>query len=149
MAVPLSMAACPPTCRSIRFWEDSRAPLLCIAVDLLPLTSGRPKTLGDVAGRMQDLVFAAQSRRTMEHWKRRYEADSQKDGSLPPVTLVRLSYTDQGAEVAGRAMDFSSESVQRRRGAGLKDGQALVSRLKAGDIRTGLSGLAIADEAME
>jgi hypothetical protein len=46
-------------------------------------------------------------------------------------------------------MDFSSESVQRRTGAGLKDGQALVSRLKAGDIRTGLSGLAIADEAME
>ncbi|WCP15797.1 hypothetical protein sphantq_04285 [Sphingobium sp. AntQ-1] len=129
--------------------EHSCAPLLCIAVDLLPLTSGRPKTLGDVAGRMQDLVFAAQSRRTMEHWKRRYEADSQKDGSLPPVTLVRLSYTDQGAEVAGKAMDFSSESVRRRWAAGLKDGQALVSRLKAGDIRTGLSGLAIADEAME
>ncbi|WP_368389813.1 DUF3734 domain-containing protein [Sphingobium sp. AS12] len=98
---------------------------------------------------MQDLVFAAQSRRTMEHWKRRYEADSQKDGRLPPVTLVRLSYTDQGAEVAGKAMDFSSESVQRRWPAGLKDGQALVSRLKAGDIRTGLSGLAITDEAME
>jgi NTE family protein len=42
--------------------EASERPLLCIAVDLLPLRGPRPTTLGEAIVRMQDIVFAAQSR---------------------------------------------------------------------------------------
>lgn len=126
--------------------ESSDVPLLCIAVDLLPLASGRPKTLGDLAGRMQDLVFAAQSRRTIEHWKRHFAACRQMGESLSSATLVRLSYADQSAEVAGKAMDFSAESVRHRWAARLRDGQALVARLEADDISIGSPGLTIAEK---
>ncbi|WP_354293866.1 patatin-like phospholipase family protein [Sphingomonas sp. 1185] len=40
------------------------APLLCIAVDLLPLAGPRPPSIGGMISRTQDLAFAAQSRRT-------------------------------------------------------------------------------------
>ncbi|WP_373562949.1 patatin-like phospholipase family protein [Sphingomonas melonis] len=45
-------------------------PTLCIAVDLLPLDGRLPTTLGEAAGRMQDLIFAAQSKRSVARWQR-------------------------------------------------------------------------------
>jgi predicted acylesterase/phospholipase RssA len=39
--------------------EFTDRPLLCIAVDLLPLGGGRPRSLGETADRMQDLLFAS------------------------------------------------------------------------------------------
>lgn len=40
-------------------------PMLCIAIDLMPLRAPRPKTLGDMVTRSQDLMFATQSRRAI------------------------------------------------------------------------------------
>lgn len=114
-------------------------PLLCIAVDLLPLAGGRPDTLGTMAARVQDLVFASQSRRTIAHWQARYAADAALRDRA--VTLACVTYADQQQEVAGKAMDFSPRSVRRRWDAGRRDGAALIARLRNGAIATGAPGL--------
>lgn len=122
---------------------NAPAPVLCIAADLLPLTSGRPRTLGEVIGRTQDLVFAAQTRRTIEHWKRVHDRQA-GDEPRPSITLVNLAYSDQAREVAGKAMDFSPRSVRERWDTGQADGADMVARLRRGDIATGKPGLTVA-----
>ncbi len=92
-------------------------PTLCIALDLLPLAAPRPKTLGEAASRMQDLMFASQSRLALAGWEARYAA---RPGEAP-VTVFHLSYHDQATEIAGKAFDFSPISVRRRWDAGYRD----------------------------
>jgi NTE family protein len=116
-------------------------PTLCIAMDLLPLAAGLPQTLGESMGRAQDLIFAAQSRRTIERWRAAYQADAALAGSS--MTLVRLAYADQSREVAGKGMDFSPESVRHRWQAGYRDAQAMLERLASGEITTGEPGLTV------
>ena len=82
-----------------------------IAVDLLPLRQPLPMTLSEMAGRMQDLTFAAQSRRSIARWRVAYA-----DRTDVSVTLLRLSYDEQGVEVAGKAMDFSGPTIEHHGG---------------------------------
>ena len=119
--------------------EPDDAPLLCIAVDLLPLAGPRAPTLGGLISRTQDLVFAAQSRRTVARWQDHYA--TAPDKAAASVTLVQLRYADQQAEVAGKALDFSPRSVRARWDAGLRDGRALVAALAQGAIPLGGKGL--------
>jgi NTE family protein len=114
--------------------------LLCIGVDLLPEAAAPPRTLGDMIGRAQDLIFACQSRRTLQRWREAYAADA----GGRSVTVVRLAYADQAREVAGKGMDFSPASVRLRWDTGLRDGRALIERLVRGDIPIGLAGLTVA-----
>jgi len=116
-------------------------PTLCIAVDLLPMRSGRPDTLGAMAARAQDLTFASQTRRTIARWQAQYATDPAFRGAS--VLLAQLLYADQQLEVAGKAMDFSPASVRRRWGQGLRDGAGLVRRLAGGDLPIGVEGLHI------
>lgn len=116
-------------------------PALCVAVDLLPLVERRPRTLGEAIGRMQDIVFAAQSRRTIERWRIAYALDPRL--AATSMTLVRLAYTDQEAEVAGKAMDFSPASVRHRWDAGHRDATAMIDRLASGEIEAGRPGLTV------
>lgn len=116
-------------------------PLLCIAVDLLPLGAPAPKTLGEVAGRMQDLIFAAQSRRSISRWQAAYAADTRL--GTKSVTLMRVAYADQGAEVAGKAMDFSGPSVSRRWKAGFDATIRVVEAVTTGAARVGSPGLSV------
>lgn len=118
------------------------SPTLCIAVDLLPASGAAPRTLGEAAGRMQDLVFAAQSRRSIARWKARY--DGRDDRSL---CLVRLSYNQQDEEVAGKAFDFSGPTLAKRWAAGHDAGVRLVARLDAGVIAVGQKGLSVTEMA--
>ncbi|WP_314375498.1 patatin-like phospholipase family protein [Sphingomonas paucimobilis] len=119
--------------------RPDNAPLLCIAVDLLPLAGPRAPTLGGLISRTQDLVFAAQSRRTLARWQDHYA--TAPDKAAASVTLVQLRYADQQAEVAGKALDFSPRSVRARWDAGLRDGRALVAALAQGAIPLGGRGL--------
>lgn len=119
--------------------ERAERPTLCIAVDLLPVAGARPDTLGEVVGRMQNLIFASQSRRTIARWQAHHAATpSERD---QPVTLVRLAYADQAPEVAGKAMDFSPASVRHRWDAGYRDAIDLAARLTGGLL--GASGLGL------
>jgi len=115
------------------------APLLCIAVDLLPLAGPRAPSIGGMISRTQDLAFAAQSRRTLTRWRDHYASAS--DGQEASVTLVQLHYADQQDEVAGKALDFSPRSVRQRWDAGLRDGRVLTAALAGGAIRMGDRGL--------
>lgn len=113
-------------------------PTFCLAVDLLPLGGqALPRTLGEAASRMQDLIFAAQSRRTIERWQAAH-ADSGAS-----VSLVRVAYSAQADEVAGKAMDFSPVTVEQRWAAGLAAGREVVGRLVAGEITVGQPGLKV------
>ncbi|WP_156420983.1 patatin-like phospholipase family protein [Aureimonas sp. AU22] len=100
------------------FTEFSPRPLLCLAVDLVPLRRPRPHTLGEVASRAQDLAFASQSRRTIARWRARL-ADSQDRR----VTLLRIVYSEQAREVAAKALDFSARTVAERWVAGRRAGE--------------------------
>lgn len=117
---------------------------LCIAVDLLPLRSGRPTTLGQMAARAQDLTFASQTRRTIARWQAHYATDPAFRGRS--VTLAPLLYADQQREVAGKAMDFSPASVRQRWDQGRRDGADLLHRLTAGALPTGAEGLHLAPD---
>ena len=122
---------------------EDPSPVLCIAADLLPLSSKRPNSFGEVISQMQNLTFAAQSRRSLERWQATFDARASAGADLPSITLVKLAYSDQEQEVAGKAMDFSPESVRQRWAAGLADGSRLVERLKSGEIALGRPGLSV------
>ena len=111
-------------------------PVLCIAVDLLPLCGPLPSTIGEAAGRMQDLIFAAQSRRSLERWQAAYALHDDAR-----VSLVRVAYTEQQEEVAGKALDFSGPTIERRWAAGRLAGERIVTKLKADALCVGAKGL--------
>ncbi len=119
--------------------EPQDRPVLCIAVDLLPLAGSRERTIGHLIARAQDLTFAAQSRRTIAAWRHRYDSDPALADRA--VALAHLTYADQQREVAGKAMDFSGLSVRQRWDAGRRDGALLLDRLHAGAIPLGRAGL--------
>lgn len=110
--------------------------LLVIAVDLLPPMSGRPKTLTEVASRLQDLTFASQSRRTIDWWRRLFaERAARRDGPpVPAVTFVHLIYADQGREVVGKAFDFSPATIRERWDIGRRDARTMLDMLADGRI---------------
>lgn len=119
--------------------QPGDGPLLCIAVDLLPLAGPRAPTIGGMISRTQDLVFAAQSRRTLTRWQDHYAIAPEM--AQASVTLVQLRYAEQQDEVAGKALDFSPRSVRGRWDAGLRDARALVAALAEGAIPLGSRGL--------
>lgn len=118
----------------------SARPVLCIAVDLLPLGQPLPTTFGETAGRMQDLIFAAQTRRTIARWQAAHAADP-----AIRITLARIAYTEQADEVAGKAMDFSGPTIARRWAAGHTAGLELVERIKVGMLPVDTVGLTVDD----
>lgn len=122
--------------------ETAETPLLCIAADLMPLAAGQPTTLGEAIERMQDLTFAAQSRRTIERWRAEH-ARRAGEGEKSSVTLVRLTYQDQEEEVAGKVMDFSPRSARERWAHGKRAAARMLDRLDDGDIATGAPGLSV------
>jgi NTE family protein len=116
-------------------------PVLCIAADLLPLAGRVPTVLGEAIGRMQDVMFAAQSRRSISRW----QADYARRNDPPIVTLLRMAYADQESEVAGKAMDFSPLSVRQRWDSGHRDMTRLLEALENGHIPLGAAGLTVVD----
>lgn len=122
--------------------EPAATPLLCIAVDLLPASAATPRSLGDMAGRAQDLAFACQTRRSIARWQLAYATEAYGDRS---ATVVRLTYADQAREIAAKALDFSPASARERWDAGLRDGSAFADKLASGAIPVGAPGLTVID----
>lgn len=115
-------------------------PLLCIAVDLLPRAAPVPRTLGEAASRTQDLLFAAQSRRSIAAWHAILAA---RGAQAPAVTLVHVAYSDQQREVAGKAFDFSPESVAARWNSGRDDLSRALASLPEALVGAGEPGLRV------
>jgi NTE family protein len=117
------------------------SPLLCLAVDLLPLQAPRPTTLGEAIGRAQDLMFAAQSRRIIAAWQALFAAREQAGDPVPAITLVHISYADQSREVAGKAFDFSPGTVRQRWDSGRQAMELALDHLVNGRMPVGRPGL--------
>jgi NTE family protein len=122
--------------------EVTDQPLLCIAVDLLPLRGPPPTTLGETLLRMQDLLFATQSRRAIAAWQAIFDARAAA-GTCPAVTLVHVAYSDHQREVSGKAFDFSPESARARWRAGHSDMISAMVSLVSLDVLTAAPGLRV------
>jgi NTE family protein len=116
----------------------SDRPVLCIALDLLPLSAPRPRKLGETLLRTQDLIFASQSRRTIAAWQTIY-AERTRQGDGQAVTLLHVPYADQSREVSGKAFDFSPISAEARWQAGYRDLKQMLANLD--DVLTTQPGL--------
>ncbi|MET1753920.1 patatin-like phospholipase family protein [Novosphingobium sp. RD2P27] len=114
--------------------------VLCIAFDLLPLRSGRPESLGAVASRTQDLIFATQSRRAIAAWQAIFAERAGREAK-ESITLLHISYADQDREVSGKAFDFSRASASARWQAGHKDAERALAAIAAKSLPLGEPGL--------
>jgi NTE family protein len=108
---------------------------------LLPLRAPRPTTLGEAIGRAQDLMFAAQSRRTIAAWQALFAARGRAGDKVPAITLVHISYADQAREVAGKAFDFSPATVRQRWDSGRQAMELALDHLADGRMPMGKPGL--------
>lgn len=122
--------------------ETHDRPLLCIAVDLLPLRAPRPHTLGETIIRAQDLMFATQSRRTIAAWQTLYD-ERTRNGASTSVALLHIAYSNHSREVSGKAFDFSAESIATRWREGSADMAIALDDLAAGRIPVGEPGMAV------
>jgi NTE family protein len=122
--------------------EPDPRPLLCVAVDLLPLRARRPQTLGDTVSRMQDLVFATQSRRAIAAWQKIFDLRAGQ-GDTAAVTLLHIAYSDQEREVSGKAFDFSPESAAARWDHGRSDMGGALDALASGEVTVGRPGMTV------
>lgn len=120
--------------------EPSDSPLLCIAIDLLPLRGPRPADLGETIVRMQDILFAAQSRRAIAAWQAIFDARVSA-GDRRSVVLLHLAYSDHRHEVSGKAFDFSPRSAQMRWAAGYEDMSAALRAMDPPGELAGIAGL--------
>jgi NTE family protein len=115
-------------------------PTLCIAVDLLPLAQTLPRTIGEAGSRGQDLMFAAQSRRSLTRWREAYAA---YDG--PGITFAKLTYASQDDEVLVKALDFSAATVEARWSKGREQAETLLEVIRRGKLQLRETGLSIHD----
>ena len=122
--------------------EPPPGPTLCLAIDLLPLRAPPPRTLGNAAERMQDLMFATQSRRAIEGWQRCYDLRGGQ-ADQPSITLIHLAYGAQEPEVCGKAFDFSPASAAYRWEQGHRDMARVFDRLRVGEVAVGGPGLSV------
>ena len=103
-----------------------KRPLLCIALDLLPLHAPRPASLGETILRLQDLMFATQSRRAIAAWQAIFDARA-AGGDPRSATVIHLAYRDQDREVSGKAFDFSAGTAAQRWASGYDDVSAAIT----------------------
>lgn len=122
--------------------EAGDRPLLCIAIDLLPLRGPRPSTLGETVVRMQDLMFATQSRRAIAAWQAIFDARAGAGaGDARSVTLLHIAYSDHRREVSGKAFDFSPASARMRWDAGHADVSAALAAVPLDEASSAPPGL--------
>jgi NTE family protein len=96
--------------------------LVCFVADPFPLAAAAPKRYLDAQERQTDLIFAAQTRRTLVAAARGWERDGARG------VAWRVEYRAGEEETALKGFDFSRAAIDRRWQAGLK---AMRSALEA------------------
>jgi NTE family protein len=107
------------------FSEPLRRPLLCVASDLYGLGGVAPASLDRAVTRAQDLGFAAQARRGIEHLARERDLLGRLGPEDPPAILAHLAYDAPGHERSLKALDFSATALEERAGQGRRAVAAL------------------------
>lgn len=111
------------------FAEPPTTDVTCIAVELFSLIAPRPSSLGSMAERVNDLVFASSPRRAMRALEREYALREKLEPNGPSATVLHLAYQSASDERAGKALDYSSASLQDRWAAGSRDMENALAQL--------------------
>jgi NTE family protein len=146
--------------------ERAAEDLLCFVLDLFARDGGRPQSLEAAVARRRDLIFANQSRKSMEAHQREHRLRAmigRLDGRMPAelrndpelasvlaegiaraVTVLHLSYRAPADEVAEKPFDFSPATLAERWDAGALDmAEALRTLARVQKAATRAPGLAI------
>jgi NTE family protein len=102
---------------------------LCFAVDLFSSTGPRPHPLDTGLERAQDIIFSAQTTRTLEAFQREqhlrhrlWQAQAEPAHSAPgQMDLVMATYRALPHEVSAKGLEFSGASLRERWEAGRSD----------------------------
>jgi NTE family protein len=98
------------------FRDLPTSPVKCLAFDLVSAHGHLPKTLDDAVHRMQDLLLANQSKRSIELLE--YQALQWTS----PISLLHIGYRGE-QEVGGKMLEFSRSSMKARNDAGRSDAE--------------------------
>lgn len=113
------------------FSDRSPVGKLCVAVDLFSAPRARPATLDETCTRAQDLVFAMQTLRSIEHISRQERLLREIDAASPPSILAHLAHSAPGADKTLKALDFSGRSLRARAACGAADMTVMLERIAA------------------
>jgi NTE family protein len=102
---------------------------ICFALDLFDRRDARPRSLDATVERAQDLMFACQSRRTIEHLLRLYELREQNGPATTTAVLVHLAYRAGADELGTKMFEFSPASIRDRWAVGGRDMEAALQDL--------------------
>lgn len=121
-------------------WEDEEAHRLCFAVDLFSGRGPRPRSLDTGLERVQDILFSAQTARTLHAFQREQRLSHQlwkarpRAAHAPPgqVEVVMAAYQGVPHEVSAKGLEFSSASLRERWDAGRRDMARAIEARAAG-----------------
>jgi NTE family protein len=144
-----------------------REDLLCFAVDLFESMGVRPHSLDTGLKRVQDIVFSAQSLRTIEARSREHRlrhmlgelaehvpaerrtkraaAELIREARDNELAVVLVAYRARPHELATKTLEFSSASIGERWAAGVADMNSALDKLEAGDAAGGDHGYTFYD----
>ena len=105
--------------------DGSEERLTLFAVDLFSSAAPLPLGIGQAAQRLGDLIFAGQTKRTLNAWSRIW------GDRTPGAEVVSIAYEALEAETPLKGFDFSTGSLARRWAAGETDMQAQITRWRA------------------
>jgi len=108
--------------------DPPRDGLTCFVVDPFPLAAPPPASLLDAQERQSDLIFATQTRRTLQAQSRLWSLEARLAPDAPPHGAVwRLEYKAGEDETAIKGFDFSIAILRRRWAAGAADMRAALA----------------------
>lgn len=108
----------------------------CIVVDLFRPSGQPPRSLEAGMELRQDLVFHAQTRRTIMLWRHRWQARPRRaDGDR--FQVLHLGYRQAGDDLALKTHDYSGTAIRRRWEAGRNGTAAALA--ESGDPPAGFS----------
>lgn len=124
---------------------------LCFAVDLFSGTGPRPHSLDTGLERAQDIVFSAQTTRTLQAFQReqrlRHRLWQAQPEPLPPrpgrMDIVMATYRALPHEVSAKGLEFSSASLRERWDAGRGDMLAALTAYATGQAALRDQGFAL------
>lgn len=141
--------------------------LLCFAIDLFEARGARPFSLDTGLERAQDIVFGAQSTRTLdararehrlrrmigslaehvplEQRKRGVPAALVAEGRSEDITVVLIAYRPQPHELSAKTLEFSRASIDERWERGIEDMSVALDQFERGDATETAHGFTFYD----
>jgi NTE family protein len=104
--------------------------LLCIAIDLFSPAGPAPDSLDGAVRRLQDLIFANQSRASLRLLELEFALRQQRDQlQSRSARILHIAYGGAGHESGLKTVDFSRSSLAGRWAAGERQAAAALDRL--------------------